>query len=447
MPTFKTDTRVRETSVTTGAGDYALAGAPTGYQPFSVLGANNYCPYWASDGVNYEEGIGQYVAGPARLVRTHVMKSSNGGAAVNWGAGTKNIVCGPIASLDFPRVVTKSVAGAVDVTLTQLEQRCSILILTGAITANINVIVDETPWEWFVFNSTTGAFTLTIKTAAGTGKAVTQGRRASLLCDGTNVVGISDFAELVSFAAGANFASLVNFAAGANIASAATLDLTAATGNSPRITGTTATSAVTMNTGQIALVVADGAWPLTYHATNHKLNTGGLNYTLAAGDMVLYSKDQSGVVHANIIKSDGRPLVGGKVLQVVNAVYGTPASSSSSTFADTGLTATITCSSISSKVLAIVNQTGCGKDTGNTSLQVKLQRNGIDLLNMELEGGYNGSTNPNLFGTVGGTIQDSPASVSALTYKTVFASSANVAAAYVQRSNSVSSITLMEIAP
>ena len=96
------------------------------------------------------------------------------------------------------------------------------------------------------------------------------------------------------------FTGLVNFAAGADIASAATIDLTAATGNCPRITGTTATSAVTMNTGEQVLVVADGAWPLTYHATTNKLSTG-VSYTCTAGDVVLYYKDLSGVVHGQII--------------------------------------------------------------------------------------------------------------------------------------------------
>lgn len=95
---------------------------------------------------------------------------------------------------------------------------------------------------------------------------------------------------------------LLSLSAGANIASAATIDLTAATGNSPRITGTTATSAVTMNSGLWVLVVADGAWPLTYHATNNKLN-GGVDYTCAAGDRVLYQKDLSGIVHGFIIPS------------------------------------------------------------------------------------------------------------------------------------------------
>ena len=103
--------------------------------------------------------------------------------------------------------------------------------------------------------------------------------------------------------AGSTFTGLVNLAAGANIASAATIDLTAATGNSPRITGTTPTSAVTMNTGQQMLVVADAAWPLVYHATTNKINTGGENYTCVAGDKVLYHKDSSGVIHGSIIKT------------------------------------------------------------------------------------------------------------------------------------------------
>ena len=104
---------------------------------------------------------------------------------------------------------------------------------------------------------------------------------------------------------GATFTGLVNLAAGADIASAATIYLTAATGNSPRVTGTTPTSAVIMNTGQIMLVVADGAWPLQYHATTNKLNTGGQDYTCNAGDVIIYHKDLSGVVHGTIFSING----------------------------------------------------------------------------------------------------------------------------------------------
>ncbi|MBT9177473.1 MAG: hypothetical protein DDT20_01806 [Firmicutes bacterium] len=97
----------------------------------------------------------------------------------------------------------------------------------------------------------------------------------------------------------------LNLAAGANIASAATVDLTAATGNSPRITGVIPTSAVTMNIGQWCLVVADGPWPLTYHLTTNRINSNGANITLAANDKVLYHRDLSGIVHGYIMKADG----------------------------------------------------------------------------------------------------------------------------------------------
>lgn len=92
-------------------------------------------------------------------------------------------------------VLSKSVAGGVNVTLTAVEAGNGILIFTGALTASINVIVPATPSRpWIVFNNTSGAFTLTVKTAAGTGIAVTQGRREILYCDGTNVqIAFTDF--------------------------------------------------------------------------------------------------------------------------------------------------------------------------------------------------------------------------------------------------------------
>jgi len=179
--------RIFETSVTTGVGEYTLLGAQTGFQPVSVIGASNYAEFFITDDVNWEAIIGTYVAGPARLQRTHIKDSSNGGAAVNWGAGTRKIRCGWPSWLAQPPVLSKSVAGGANVTLTADEQRRLILVFTGALTANINVIVDETPWDWIVFNNTTGAFTLTVKTTAGTGIAVTQGKRATLHCDGVNV--------------------------------------------------------------------------------------------------------------------------------------------------------------------------------------------------------------------------------------------------------------------
>lgn len=85
-------------------------------------------------------------------------------------------------------MLSKSVAGGSNVTLTEIESRYPAIDLTGAITANINVIVTTTPKLLLVKNSTTGSFTVTVKTSAGSGAIVPQDKRALLYCDGTNVV-------------------------------------------------------------------------------------------------------------------------------------------------------------------------------------------------------------------------------------------------------------------
>lgn len=85
-------------------------------------------------------------------------------------------------------LTSKSVAGSADVTLSTTEAQCRILKLTGIITGNINVIVPTAVWQWTVNNATSGAFTLTVKTTAGTGIVVGTGKNATLYCDGTNVV-------------------------------------------------------------------------------------------------------------------------------------------------------------------------------------------------------------------------------------------------------------------
>jgi microcystin-dependent protein len=190
---FKADDRVRETSTTTGTGTYTLAGAPTGFQAFSSLGANNYCPYFATDDTNWESGIGRYVSGPDRLERTHIWASSNSDAAVNWSGTTIKLRCGLPAVMAFPRKQSKDVAGSGTVVLTQAEQRCSILELTGILTGNRIVEVDaDTPWEWTIINNTTGFFTLTVRATGQTGLEFYQGRSTKAIHTGTDITKAMD---------------------------------------------------------------------------------------------------------------------------------------------------------------------------------------------------------------------------------------------------------------
>lgn len=75
-------------------------------------------------------------------------------------------------------------------TLTVVEAARRYLILTGTLTSNSQVVVPTYLQDWLVINSTTGAFTVTVKTSAGTGVVVPVGGAASptaVYCNGTNV--------------------------------------------------------------------------------------------------------------------------------------------------------------------------------------------------------------------------------------------------------------------
>jgi len=87
--------RVKETTTTTGTGTLTLAGAVAGFQSFSAVGDGNTTFYSvvhqdAAVG-EWEVGIGTYTASGTTLARTTVLQSSNGGAAVNFSAGSKDV--------------------------------------------------------------------------------------------------------------------------------------------------------------------------------------------------------------------------------------------------------------------------------------------------------------------------------------------------------------------
>lgn len=83
--------------------------------------------------------------------------------------------------------LSKSVGGSSDVTLTAAEAAYNIINFTGVLTGDINVIVPTNVNEWLMYNATTGAHTLTVKTASGSGVAINQATRRLLYCDGTDV--------------------------------------------------------------------------------------------------------------------------------------------------------------------------------------------------------------------------------------------------------------------
>ena len=84
--------RVKDTTTTTGTGTVTLSGtAPTGYQNFAVIGNGNTTYYTIAGGSEWEVGIGTYATSGPTLARTTVLASTNGGSAVSFSAGTKDV--------------------------------------------------------------------------------------------------------------------------------------------------------------------------------------------------------------------------------------------------------------------------------------------------------------------------------------------------------------------
>ncbi len=139
-------------------------------------------------------------------------------------------------------------------------------------------------------------------------------------------------------------------------------------------------------------------------------------------------------------------LPAGTVLQVVNVVYSTVVSTSSSSYSDTGLTASITPNFATSKILVLVDQGGMGK-SGSTRIRLQLLRGAsiIQVIDTGI-GAFTNDASNNFIGSITIAYLDSPSTTSSTTYKTQIASHNNVAAVSAQVDGSASSITLMEIA-
>jgi hypothetical protein len=136
-----------------------------------------------------------------------------------------------------------------------------------------------------------------------------------------------------------------------------------------------------------------------------------------------------------------------RILQVVTGTTSTLASSATATLADTGLTATITPQSSSSKILVFVNHPQCHKTNANgfNCLVLAIVRGSTNIQTVTSVGGFTGAAGDSVFG-VSGAVLDSPATTSATTYKTQFASAFATATLNVQfGSAGTSSIVLMEV--
>ena len=144
---------------------------------------------------------------------------------------------------------------------------------------------------------------------------------------------------------------------------------------------------------------------------------------------------------------------GGKLLQVVSATTNTSVTNTTDTAADTGLSATITPTLATSKILVIISQAiECDVSSGNTGTEinatVELFRGATSIwqANRALMTS-DGTTTSHFVGAhISITCYDSPATTSATTYKTQFKRYNGATRAIAQWATEMrSTITLMEI--
>lgn len=102
-----------------------------------------------------------------------------------------------IATTAFVQITSKgriaiNVAGSANVTLTGVQAGYAFIEFTGALTGNITVTVPGSASTWIMKNSTSGAYTITLASATGSGSnmVLPQGGSQEILTDGTNVYGL-----------------------------------------------------------------------------------------------------------------------------------------------------------------------------------------------------------------------------------------------------------------
>jgi hypothetical protein len=197
---------------------------------------------------------------------------------------------------------------------------------------------------------------------------------------------------------------------------------------------------------------ASGTAPLTTKGDLLSYSTSAVRLGVGANNTVLTADS----AQATGIKWAALP-ASGKVLQVVQTTYTTEAISTSTTYADSGLSLSITPSSASSKVLALVNfATGSTRAAAYAASKIRFMRDSTEIVVM------GGGTHNQAIYFEGNTMTytlirdifsfnylDSPATTSAVTYKVQFAVGQQpggpTVTSYAQPDSNRSILTLMEI--
>lgn len=171
---FVTADRIKETSVSTGTGNFSLDGAVSGFEAFGdnfTLSDVFYYAIYDEVAGDFEVGEGSFSVDTSTLVRDTILASSNANAAVDFAAGTKVVfVTAPASKLPQISPSTASPSNTLNVTATEFQLDSTTFDVNSTFTT-----VDGTQFDVDV----SGSISLDASTAInfdqnGTAKAVFQ---------------------------------------------------------------------------------------------------------------------------------------------------------------------------------------------------------------------------------------------------------------------------------
>jgi hypothetical protein len=137
-------------------------------------------------------GGGQVVVDPSGSVdidglSTKTYEPGNSSIIVCDGTEFYTIGFGQDAIFVFDYTVI-NVPGTGNYTLSGSELNRVVYKFTGVLTGDRDIIVPDTVQQYWIDNSTTGAYVFTVRTSAGTGVAVETGQRGIYYCNGSDVI-------------------------------------------------------------------------------------------------------------------------------------------------------------------------------------------------------------------------------------------------------------------
>jgi hypothetical protein len=137
-------------------------------------------------------GSGSVVATPPGLITIDgavnlSFQPGESAIIVTDGTNFYTIGFGQSATFAFDYTVI-NIAGSGTYTLTGSELNRIAYRFTGTLTGTRTVVVPATVQQYWIDNQTTGAYTLNVIAAGGTGVVVTQGARGIYYCDGTDLI-------------------------------------------------------------------------------------------------------------------------------------------------------------------------------------------------------------------------------------------------------------------